>query len=68
MDAAYRNPTRRFPGHTNAELEASLTRTTDSAKYEAIKAEIAARKAGTSKAFAVPQVVGGQPIIGRFKS
>lgn len=67
MDAAYRS-TRRFPGHTDAELEAGIARATDPAKREAMMAELAARRGGLSKPFATPQVAGGKLIVGRFKS
>lgn len=67
MDAAYRS-TRRFPGHTDAELEAGIARATDPAKRAAMVNELAARRSGASKPFATPQVAGGTPIIGRFKS
>lgn len=67
MDATYRS-SRRFPGHTDAELEAGIVRTTDPEKREAMATELAARRAGSSKSFATPQVHGGAPILGRFKS
>lgn len=67
MDAAYRS-SRRFPGHTDAELEAGIARTTDPAKREAMVNELAARQVGLSKPFATPQIVGGTPIIRAFKS
>lgn len=67
MDASYRS-TRRFPGHTDAELEAGIARTTDPAKREAMMTELAARRAGSSKPFATPQIAGGTPIIRQFKS
>ena len=65
MDAAYRSA-RRFPGHTDAELEAAITRTTDQTKREAMISELAARRSGISKPFATPQIAGGTPIIGKF--
>lgn len=67
MDAAHKS-NRRFPGHTDAELEASIGRATDPIKREAMETELAARKAGTSRHFATPQIQGGAPIFGRFKS
>lgn len=66
MDAGYRS-NRRWPGHTDAELEAALARATDAARREAMTTELANRKAGISKPFATPQVSGGTPIIGRFR-
>lgn len=67
MDAAYRSA-RRFPGHTDTELEAGIARMTDPEKREAMVNELAARRAGLSKPFATPQLAGGTPIVGRFKS
>lgn len=52
MDAAPRT-TRRFPGYTLAELEAFVAAGTAA---EGIEAEIAARKAGASTVYRVPQV------------
>ena len=67
MDASYRS-NRRFPGHTDAELEAGIARATDPAKRDAMMTELAARRDGLSKPFATPQIVGGTPIIRAFKS
>lgn len=67
MDSAYRS-TRRFPGHTDTELEAAITRATDPEHRKKMVDELAARHAGLSKPFATPQITGGKPIIGRFKS
>jgi len=68
MDAALVNKTRKFPSYTLAQLEASVSQfeagthplqaTTDEAHIEALKTEIAARKAGTSKPLIVPQFNG----------
>lgn len=69
MDAAFRNPTRRFPCHTDAELRQALTREDLPAdKREAMTTELTAREAGTSVAFRAPQVSGGTPIfkVGRM--
>lgn len=67
MDAAYRSA-RRFPGHTDAELEAGIARVSDPEKREAMVNELAARRAGLSKPFATPQIAGGTPILRKFKS
>lgn len=65
MDAGHKS-SRRFPGHTDAELEAAVVRCTDPVKRETMATEIANRKAGISKHFATPQLAGGTPVIGRF--
>jgi hypothetical protein len=67
MDAAHKS-NRRFPGHTDAELEAAVARQTDPVRREAMETELANRRAGISKPFATPQIGGGTPIVGRFKS
>lgn len=67
MDAAYRS-SRRFPGHTDAELEAAIGRVIDQDKRAAMVTELAARQTGTSKPFSTPQLIGGKPIVGRFRS
>lgn len=66
MDAGHINKTRKFPSYTLAELETSvaaydagthpLQATVALEHIAALKAEIAARHAGTSKAFVVPQL------------
>ena len=62
MDAAYKNPTRMFPGYTLAELKASVARyeaadmIDDVAHYNKIKTEVANRESGKSVHFVVPQI------------
>lgn len=70
-DAAHRNPTRRFPSYTTAQLRESLSQYdagthplqayTEAEHIEAIRAEVANRESGISKAFHAPQHNG--PIV-----
>lgn len=57
MDAAHKS-TRKYPSYTLAQLEAFVA---EGNGNEVMVAEIAARKAGASVAFVVPQVEGGKP-------
>lgn len=59
---------RRWPGHTDKELAEAILRQTNPERRAAMEAELSARRAGLSKPFVTPQVAGGTPIIGRFKS
>ncbi len=63
MDSAYKNPLRKFPGYTLAELERTVVRYytgrtigINAAQIAQIEQEIDYRKAGISVAFVVPQV------------
>lgn len=66
MDAAHVNTTRKFPTYTLAQLEAAvgqylagthaLQAYLATGHVEAIKTEIANRKAGISQVFVVPQI------------
>lgn len=57
MDAAHKSE-RKFPGHTTAELKASMVhyKVTNPALAAAMELEIARREAGLSNSFAVPQI------------
>ena len=58
MDAGHKS-NRRFPSYTTAELEAILSsaKVVVTPQYRRqIEAEVAARKAGKSKPFSVPQI------------
>jgi hypothetical protein len=64
MDAAYKNPTRKFPAYTTAQLEQTIAMYENgthpipynAAHVAALKAEVANRKSGDSKPFVVPQL------------
>lgn len=59
MDASPRTA-RKFPGYTLAQLKASVEAGTAN---DAIIAEIAAREAGASVVYTVPQILGGKVSI-----
>lgn len=70
MDAG--RTTRKYPSYTTAQLEAfvaeGVTEFRPAEKVADISAEVAARKNGTSRHFAIPQIEGGQLVfkIGRM--
>lgn len=59
MDAGYKSD-RKFPGHTTAELKASVVhyKVSNPALAAAMEHEVARREAGLSKPFIVPQIGG----------
>lgn len=64
MDGAHKS-TRKYPGYTLAELEAAVAAGRGN---DVMLKEIADRKAGISKPFETPQILGGkvQPKVGRM--